>query len=94
MLDALIPAAQAMSAGVVAGEHFTEALKHACRAAQAGAEATMTIAPRRGRSTYLGERALGHPDPGAHAVTLWLHALVEALATETDHGDPLGQHIP
>ena len=31
--------------------------------------------PRRGRSSYLGDRALGHPDPGAVAVALWLRAI-------------------
>ena len=81
----MIPAAHARSAAAQAGIHFTEGLKDACRAAQAGADATASIAPRRGRSSYLGERALGHPDPGAHAVTLWQRALVEALATEADH---------
>jgi len=85
MLDAMVPAAQAMSAGVLAGVHFTEVLTGAWLAAQAGAEATKTIMPRRGRSTYLGARALGHPDPGAYAVTLWLRALVEGLVAPGDH---------
>jgi dihydroxyacetone kinase len=34
------------------------------------------MVPRRGRSSYLGERALGHPDPGAEAVAVWLGAIV------------------
>jgi dihydroxyacetone kinase len=35
--------------------------------------------PRQGRSSYLGDRVLGHPDPGAKAVSIWLRAAVEAL---------------
>jgi triose/dihydroxyacetone kinase / FAD-AMP lyase (cyclizing) len=35
--------------------------------------------PRRGRSSYLGDRALGHPDPGAVAVAIWLRAVSNSL---------------
>jgi dihydroxyacetone kinase len=38
------------------------------------------MAPRRGRSSYLGDRALGHADPGAEAVAIWLAAVQHALA--------------
>ncbi|MGN4023881.1 DAK2 domain-containing protein, partial [Burkholderia gladioli] len=51
----------------------------AAAAAIEGAAGTATLLPRRGRSSYLGERALGHPDPGAHAVGLWLAAIRDAL---------------
>jgi triose/dihydroxyacetone kinase / FAD-AMP lyase (cyclizing) len=34
------------------------------------------MTPKRGRSSYLGDRAVGHPDPGAEAVAIWLAALV------------------
>jgi dihydroxyacetone kinase len=37
--------------------------------------------PRRGRSSYLGERVMGHPDPGAVAAALWLRAAISSLAT-------------
>jgi dihydroxyacetone kinase len=48
-------------------------------AAAEGARATATMMPRRGRSSYLGERALGHTDPGAEAVAVWLGALARGL---------------
>ncbi len=64
MLDALIPAADALAAG-----------ESPVEAAAAGARATASMRPRRGRSSYLGDRALGHPDPGAEAVAVWLRAL-------------------
>ncbi|MGF6973610.1 dihydroxyacetone kinase [Paraburkholderia sp. JPY465] len=41
---------------------------------------TASMHPRRGRSSYVGERAIGHVDPGAHAVALWLAAIREALS--------------
>jgi dihydroxyacetone kinase len=37
------------------------------------------LKPRLGRSSYLGDRVLGHPDPGAQAVAIWLRAASEAL---------------
>jgi triose/dihydroxyacetone kinase / FAD-AMP lyase (cyclizing) len=35
--------------------------------------------PKRGRSSYLGDRAIGHKDPGATAAAIWLRALVSAI---------------
>lgn len=75
MLDALLPAAEAFRAAVVRGETVKEALRAAAEAARQGAAATAQMAPKRGRSSYLGQRVLGHPDPGAEAVATWLAAL-------------------
>lgn len=77
MLDALQPAAEAFSAALDAGQPLKSALDAATRAAEAGAKATADLAPRRGRSSYLGDRALGHPDPGAVAVATWLGAIAK-----------------
>ena len=71
MLDALIPAAEALTAGGT--------LAAAAAAAMAGAVATSDTAAAVGRSSYLGDRVLGHPDPGAWAVGLWLKAAADAL---------------
>jgi triose/dihydroxyacetone kinase / FAD-AMP lyase (cyclizing) len=76
MLDALLPAADAFRATVTSGRTPVEAVRAAAAAAAAGARATATMPPRRGRSSYLGERVLGHPDPGAEAVAVWLASLV------------------
>ena len=43
------------------------------------AEATAQMKPQLGRSSYLGDRVLGHPDPGAEAIAVWLRAASEAL---------------
>jgi triose/dihydroxyacetone kinase / FAD-AMP lyase (cyclizing) len=71
MLDALDPFARVLQQGA--------GLKAAVEAAERGAEATAQMKPRLGRSSYLGDRVLGHPDPGAKAVTIWLRAACEPL---------------
>src|SRR6185437_14283647 len=80
MLDALVPAAEALQSALRAGRPWREALGGAVDAAREGAARTATMAPRRGRSSYLGDRALGHVDPGAEAVVIWLSAVHHALS--------------
>lgn len=79
MLDALLPFARTFSTALDHGRSRTDALETAVSAAEAGAAATAAMIPRRGRSSYLGERALGHPDAGAIAAATWLRALVSAI---------------
>ncbi|MGH7121106.1 MAG: dihydroxyacetone kinase family protein [Acetobacteraceae bacterium] len=78
MLDALLPAAAALKR-VLATDTTSvgTALAAAAAAAREGASATADMTPRRGRSTYLGARTVGYPDPGAEAVAIWLGALAE-----------------
>jgi dihydroxyacetone kinase len=75
MLDALVPASEAFRAAIEAGQGLGDALRATAEAARRGAQGTATLSPRRGRSSYLGDRAIGHPDPGAEAVALWLKAI-------------------
>ncbi len=70
MLDALIPFAVGLA---------QESLEAGARAAEAGAQTTAKIQARRGRSSYLGERVIGTPDPGAVAAAIWLRAVVGSL---------------
>jgi dihydroxyacetone kinase len=77
MLDALDPFVKSLK--VAAGKWSREVLLTAVEAAERGAEATAQMKPHLGRSSYLGDRVLGHPDPGAKAVAVWLRAAVEAL---------------
>jgi dihydroxyacetone kinase len=79
MVDALAPAAVAFSAQLDDGASWPEALRAAVDAAQEGADATASITARLGRSSYLGDRVLGHPDPGAEAVAVWLAAIADSL---------------
>ena len=75
MIDALRPAADAITAAVAAGKPLSEAWALAVAAAEAGAEATAAMHPRAGRASYLGDRAVGVPDGGAVAATIWMRAL-------------------
>lgn len=77
MLDALAPAAEALAGAGSAP--LPVALRAAADAARTGAEATADMAPRRGRSSYAGDRVKGHLDPGAWAVYLWLDAAARAV---------------
>ncbi|MET9359431.1 dihydroxyacetone kinase subunit DhaL [Streptomyces sp. NPDC006632] len=70
MLDALLPAVEAL------GRSFAAAAE----AAEAGALATVPLRARKGRASYLGERSVGHQDPGATSAALLVGALVEAAA--------------
>jgi dihydroxyacetone kinase len=79
MVDALHPAAVALNATLDEGLSADDALKAAVDAATQGAEATAQMHPRLGRSSYVGNRALGFADPGAHAVALWLGAIESTL---------------
>ncbi len=79
MLDALVPAADAFRAAVTTGTPVREAFAEAVRAANAGADGTARMLAKRGRARYLGERALGHVDPGAVAAALWIAAVADGL---------------
>ncbi|TKV71379.1 dihydroxyacetone kinase family protein [Rhizobium sp. AU243] len=75
MIDALHPAAEAFRDKLAAGASADVAWRSASAAGIAGAEATTSMKPRLGRASYLGERAIGHPDAGAVAVSIWLEAI-------------------
>jgi len=82
MLDALLPAMEALDAAVEAGAATDGALRDAADAAQRGAEATVPLRARKGRASYLGERSIGHQDPGATSSAILLRSLAEAIAPE------------
>lgn len=70
MLDALVPAVEAVRAGLDGGGSLGDALAAAADAAGQGAEGTVPIVARKGRASYLGERSAGHKDPGAASTAL------------------------
>ena len=77
MMDALDPFVQVLKK---AGTHSVrDVLMSAADAAERGAEATAQMKPRLGRSSYLKDRVLGYPDPGAMAVAIWLRAVADSL---------------
>lgn len=79
MLDALIPAYNAFKEAIENGETLEEALKKSVEAAAEGVEYTKTIVASKGRASYLGERTLGHQDPGATSSYLLLKTLYETV---------------
>ena len=76
MLDAMIPARDAFKAALDAGKGAKDALADAVAAAEQGVEYTKTIIATKGRASYLGERSLGHQDPGATSFTTMLKVAV------------------
>lgn len=76
MLDTLVPAVDALRGELRAGRDMLVATTRAAEAAAAGCETTRLMVAQRGRASYLGERAVGHLDPGAVSSRL----LIEALA--------------
>jgi dihydroxyacetone kinase len=81
MLDALDPFAKALKESADE-QALREVVLGAVEASERGAEATARMKPRLGRSSYLGDRVLGYPDPGAKAVAIWLRAACQALFPE------------
>src|SRR3954452_23142902 len=83
MIDALVPAVEALHNGLDTGVPLDVAVTAACEAAEEGARATVPMLAKKGRASYLGERSVGHQDPGATSTTLILRALERAIAAES-----------
>ena len=80
MIDAWTPAVEAATAAARAGDAPSAVLRAAADAAQLGSESTDPLVARKGRASYLGERAIGHRDPGSVSTTLLLRAAADAAA--------------
>jgi dihydroxyacetone kinase-like protein len=76
MIDALLPAVEALRQGGDVGE----ALTRSADAAEEGMKATIPLEARRGRASYLGPRSVGHQDPGATSSYLLLRTAAETLS--------------
>jgi len=79
MVDALEPAVDALRERLAAGATTADALEAAAQAADAGMRSTITLQARKGRASYLGERSIGHEDPGATSTALIVRALQRAV---------------
>lgn len=77
MIDALEPAYDAFIKGAVEERNLLDCMELACKAAEDGVNYTKTIIARKGRASYLGERSIGHQDPGATSAFLILEALTD-----------------
>lgn len=80
MVDAWLPAANAARQARAAGGSLPFALAAAAAAAEQGAEATRNFAATKGRAARLGDRSLGHVDPGAASAVTVIRAMADSLA--------------
>ena len=80
MLDALVPAVEALEAAAGEGADLGDGLTRAADAAAQGMEATIPLVARKGRASYLGERSAGHQDPGATSSHLLMRTAADTLA--------------
>lgn len=83
MIDAWLPAMAALKESVAAEEDTLIALTKTVSAAEAGMKATIPLQARKGRASYLGERSIGHQDPGATSTFLILNTLLETMQSGT-----------
>jgi phosphoenolpyruvate---glycerone phosphotransferase subunit DhaL len=83
MLDALLPAGEALRAALGEGAGLGAALARAAAAADEGVAATIPLVARKGRASYLGERSAGHQDPGATSSALLVGCAARTWADAT-----------
>jgi phosphoenolpyruvate---glycerone phosphotransferase subunit DhaL len=83
MMDALVPAVQALRVAADSGKCISEALQAAAAAARAGAESTKNLTARYGRAKHLGEKTRGCQDPGATSIALIFDGFARAVAEST-----------
>ncbi|GAA4560878.1 dihydroxyacetone kinase subunit DhaL [Pseudonocardia xishanensis] len=79
MYDALAPALDALDTALAGGGSLAEGLQAASEAADAGRDATIPMLARKGRASYLGERSVGHQDPGATSTALLIATAARTL---------------
>jgi dihydroxyacetone kinase-like protein len=77
MVDALLPARDALQAAALSGAELGAALAAAAAAAEEGMRATTPMVAKKGRASYLGERSAGNQDPGATSAYLLLKAAAD-----------------
>jgi dihydroxyacetone kinase-like protein len=83
MVDSLSPAVRALDESLRGGAPIAQALATAQAAGEEGMRATVPLQAQKGRASYLGERSIGHQDPGATSTALILAALAQSVAAES-----------
>jgi dihydroxyacetone kinase-like protein len=84
MVDALVPALQALKDAAAESSDFVASLQASADACEQGMMATTPLVARKGRASYLGERSAGHQDPGATSSHLLLRAAAQTWASAGD----------
>lgn len=80
MLDSMIPAYENIKSNYESTKDVKQALEAGVKAAYNGIEFTKTIAATKGRASYIGERSIGHQDPGATSFTYLLETIYKEIA--------------
>ena len=80
MIDAWTPALATLREALAAEQPLTTALTRCAATAQQAMAATIPLQARKGRASYLGERSVGHQDPGATSTYLLLRSLSETVS--------------
>jgi dihydroxyacetone kinase-like protein len=83
MVDALEPAVETLRSRLADGASLDDAIDEAAGAAEAGMRSTIPLQARKGRASYLGERSVGHQDPGATSTALIMRALQKAVTKDS-----------
>ena len=81
LVDAFEPALLALQNSLTDGDTLLQALEKMSKAAKTGMENTIPMIARKGRASYLGERSIGHQDPGATSAFFLLDSLFKAVQT-------------
>jgi dihydroxyacetone kinase-like protein len=79
MVDAIAPGVDVLKEAQASGEDFRSALRRAVAATEAGMKATIPMLATKGRASYLGERSIGHQDPGATSSFYIAQVLLETI---------------
>lgn len=78
MCDVWLPVAESLKQSSEQNLSLLAALDTACQVAEQAAQSTITMQARKGRASYLGERSIGHQDPGATSVLFMMQMLAAA----------------
>jgi phosphoenolpyruvate---glycerone phosphotransferase subunit DhaL len=84
MFDTWAPALEALNAALVESDDLVAAVRLALLAGEQGMKDTIPLQARKGRASYLGERSIGHQDPGATSSYMILKALLESIENESN----------
>ncbi len=82
MFDTWAPALEALNAALSENDDIVVAMRAAVAAGEQGMKDTIPLQARKGRASYLGERSIGHQDPGATSSYLILNALLESIESD------------
>ncbi len=80
MVDALLPAVEAMKQALSEGADTVTILERGVAAAEKGMKDTIPMLAKKGRASYLGERSIGHQDPGATSSYMILKAMLDVVS--------------